>query len=59
MKENLIPFFTYLFIIKKTKGTPHDPFKHYSYTGDLRAVYPLSPRREVPAHIEKRKIFLY
>ncbi|KAI8340258.1 peptidase M24, structural domain-containing protein [Chlamydoabsidia padenii] len=31
----------------------YDPFPTYNYTGPLRAVYPLSPRRKVPDHIEK------
>lgn len=29
----------------------YNPFPTYSYTGALRPVYPLSPRREVPKHI--------
>lgn len=32
---------------------PYDPFKTFKYSGPLRAVYPLSPRREVPAEIAK------
>lgn len=39
----------------KVTGQPHDPFPGFKYTGDLRAVYPLSPKREVPAHIKRRK----
>lgn len=39
----------------KVTGQPHDPFTGFKYTGDLRAVYPLSPKREVPAHIKRRK----
>ncbi|KAI7899958.1 peptidase M24, structural domain-containing protein [Cokeromyces recurvatus] len=35
----------------KLKSEPHDPFPNYRYTGELRAVYPLSPRRHVPEHI--------
>ncbi|ORY98821.1 peptidase M24, structural domain-containing protein [Syncephalastrum racemosum] len=34
-----------------TKGGQYDPFKTYPYTGALRPVYPLSPRRKVPEHI--------
>ena len=29
----------------------YNPFPTYPYTGALRPVYPLSPRREVPKHI--------
>lgn len=36
-------------------GQPHDPFPKYAYTGDLRAVYPLSPPRQVPKSIDYRK----
>ncbi|CEG81117.1 Putative Methionine aminopeptidase [Rhizopus microsporus] len=32
-------------------GEPHDPFPNYRYTGELRAVYPLSPMRQVPKEI--------
>ncbi|KAI8083367.1 methionine aminopeptidase 1-like protein [Gilbertella persicaria] len=35
----------------KIESEPHDPFPNYRYTGELRAVYPLSPRREVPEGI--------
>ncbi|KAI7833769.1 methionine aminopeptidase 1 [Kickxella alabastrina] len=31
----------------------YDPFPSYAYTGPLRPVYPLSPRREVPADIQR------
>ncbi|OZJ03493.1 Methionine aminopeptidase 1 [Bifiguratus adelaidae] len=31
----------------------YNPFKGYSYTGDLRAVYPLSPKRQVPKDIPR------
>lgn len=34
-------------------GTKYDPFSTFGYTGPLRPVYPLSPRRTVPDHIEK------
>jgi methionyl aminopeptidase len=30
-----------------------NPYPTFSFTGPLRPVYPLSPRREVPAHIRK------
>lgn len=30
-----------------------DPWPGYKYSGTLRPVYPLSPRRTVPAHIQK------
>lgn len=39
-------------------GEPHNPFPNYRYTGDLKAVYPLSPRREVPEGIMRRKYFI-
>lgn len=32
---------------------PFDAFPNYSYTGELRAQYPLSPRRAVGDHIKK------
>jgi methionyl aminopeptidase len=31
----------------------YNPFPTFPYTGSLRPVYPLSPRREVPSHIKK------
>ncbi|KAI8374746.1 peptidase M24, structural domain-containing protein [Radiomyces spectabilis] len=37
----------------KIESEPHDPFPNYRYTGDLKAVYPLSPQREVPKSIER------
>jgi len=36
----------------KTVVTFYNPFPNYNFTGTLRPVYPLSPKREVPAHIE-------
>lgn len=36
-----------------SEGKVYDPFPSYAYTGDLRAAYPLSPRREVPEHIAR------
>ncbi|SAM08464.1 hypothetical protein [Absidia glauca] len=36
----------------KLQSQPHDPFPKYAYTGDLRAVYPLSPPRQVPKSID-------
>ena len=30
-----------------------DPWPDFRYTGTLRAVYPLSPKRAVPKHINK------
>ena len=30
-----------------------NPFGTYKFTGSLRPVYPLSPKREVPAHIPR------
>lgn len=27
--------------------------RNYNFTGPLRPVYPLSPKREVPAHIQR------
>lgn len=32
---------------------PYDPFPKFKYTGNLRAAYPLSPKRHVPDEIEK------
>jgi len=37
---------------KHATTTLYDPFPKYHYTGTLRPVYPLSPKREVPSHIE-------
>ncbi|KAL8714625.1 MAG: hypothetical protein Q9220_001573 [cf. Caloplaca sp. 1 TL-2023] len=34
-------------------GTLHNPFPSFKFTGPLRPVYPLSPRRPVPDHIRK------
>ncbi|KAJ1517234.1 Methionine aminopeptidase 1, partial [Coelomomyces lativittatus] len=32
----------------------YDPFQHqFNYTGSLRAVYPLSPMRTLPPHIQR------
>ena len=31
----------------------YNPFPKYSYTGSLRPVYPLSPRRKIPDHIKR------
>ncbi|KAJ3111986.1 Methionine aminopeptidase 1 [Physocladia obscura] len=31
----------------------HNPFPKFKYTGKLRPVYPLSPRRQVPDHIPR------
>lgn len=31
----------------------YNPFPTFPYTGTLRPVYPLSPRRELPAHIQR------
>ncbi|KAI8136989.1 methionine aminopeptidase 1 [Fennellomyces sp. T-0311] len=38
---------------KGNKGATYDPFPTFGYTGKLRAVYPLSPRRVVPEHIPR------
>ncbi|CDS05260.1 hypothetical protein LRAMOSA07789 [Lichtheimia ramosa] len=38
---------------KKHQGTQYDPFTTFPYTGKLRAVYPLSPRRAVPEDIRR------
>ncbi|KAG0172392.1 Methionine aminopeptidase 1 [Apophysomyces sp. BC1021] len=38
----------------KVESEPHNPFPYYRYTGDLQALYPLSPKREVPKAIELR-----
>lgn len=34
-------------------GATYDPFSTFEYTGPLRPVYPLSPRRPVPDHIQR------
>ncbi|ORX58315.1 methionyl aminopeptidase 1 [Hesseltinella vesiculosa] len=39
--------------VHKANVPNHDPFPNFSYTGDLKAVYPLSPMRKVPDHIPK------
>ncbi|PPQ78084.1 hypothetical protein CVT25_015618 [Psilocybe cyanescens] len=31
----------------------YNPFVNYAFTGTLRPVYPLSPKRQVPAHIPR------
>ena len=31
----------------------YNPFSQYDFSGPLRPVYPLSPKREVPAHIPR------
>ncbi|KAL1931404.1 hypothetical protein VTP01DRAFT_9546 [Rhizomucor pusillus] len=38
---------------KSNKGATYDPFSTFKYTGPLRPVYPLSPRRPVPDHIQR------
>ncbi|KAL1990531.1 hypothetical protein VTN49DRAFT_6370 [Thermomyces lanuginosus] len=41
-------------VIHKTKTTGlYNPFPNYPFTGSLRPVYPLSPRRDVPASIPR------
>lgn len=41
-------------VVSKPDADGHyNPFPAYPFTGPLRPVYPLSPRREVPAHIKK------
>ncbi|KAI9490924.1 peptidase M24, structural domain-containing protein [Zychaea mexicana] len=37
----------------KIESEPHNPFPNYKFTGPLRPVYPLSPKREVPGEIAK------
>ena len=46
---------THKAVHKKAPGdsSPYDPFPEYNYSGDLRALYPLTPRRAVPKHIKK------
>ncbi|KAL8935811.1 MAG: hypothetical protein Q9216_005246 [Gyalolechia sp. 2 TL-2023] len=34
-------------------GALHNPFPSFKFTGSLRPVYPLSPRRPIPDHIVK------
>jgi methionyl aminopeptidase len=38
---------------KQNKETGADPFPYFQYTGTLRPEYPLSPKRNVPVHVEK------
>lgn len=38
-------------IHKKEGVDSYDPFPNYSYTGDVKASYPLTPKREVPDNI--------
>ncbi|KAF9246547.1 methionine aminopeptidase [Melanogaster broomeanus] len=40
------------FIPLLSEGT-FNPFPNYNFSGTLRPVYPLSPKREVPAHIPR------
>jgi len=44
---------THKTIHKPKEVAPHNPFKNYRYTGALRAVYPLSPKRQVPDNIKR------
>ncbi|KAI7871144.1 peptidase M24, structural domain-containing protein [Spinellus fusiger] len=37
----------------KKETEVHNPFPYYSYTGSLRATYPLSPKRSVPEAIPR------
>ncbi|KAI9321744.1 peptidase M24, structural domain-containing protein [Dichotomocladium elegans] len=37
----------------QNKGKLYDPFPTFAYSGKLRPVYPLSPRRIVPEHIPR------
>ncbi|KAJ2166905.1 Methionine aminopeptidase 1 [Coemansia sp. RSA 1807] len=39
-------------VVSDPKGT-YNPFPKYPYTGTLRPEYPLTPRRDVPAHIPR------
>lgn len=36
----------------KSATKPFNPFPYYNFTGSLRPVYPLSPKRTVPSHIQ-------
>ncbi|KAF2022255.1 methionine aminopeptidase 1 [Aaosphaeria arxii CBS 175.79] len=46
-------FFTPKVVSHPDPATGHfNPFPQFSFTGSLRPVYPLSPRREVPASIQ-------
>ncbi|KAG6334582.1 hypothetical protein ID866_4505, partial [Astraeus odoratus] len=38
--------------VTQIDGT-YNPFPNYSFSGTMRPVYPLSPKREVPAHIPR------
>ncbi|TPX35312.1 hypothetical protein SmJEL517_g02311 [Synchytrium microbalum] len=40
-------------LIHKPSSKTFDPFPADAYTGKLRAVYPLTPRRPVPSHIAR------
>lgn len=31
----------------------HDPFPDFQYTGELRAVYPLTPKSKIPSSVVK------
>ncbi|CAO3675452.1 unnamed protein product [Umbelopsis vinacea] len=44
---------THKTVHKAKEVAPHDPFKNYRYTGALKAVYPLSPKRHVPENIKR------
>ncbi|AAS54369.1 AGL122Wp [Eremothecium gossypii ATCC 10895] len=39
--------------IKDDSDKSYDPFQNFKYTGELRAQYPLTPKRAVPDDIEK------
>ncbi|CDK27769.1 unnamed protein product [Kuraishia capsulata CBS 1993] len=40
-------------IHKKPDADSYDPFPKFSYAGNVKPAYPLTPRREVPAHIPR------
>jgi hypothetical protein len=50
--EIFLENFTIQLSIGVTDGT-FNPFATYGFTGSLRPVYPLSPKRPVPDHIPR------
>src|SRR5690554_57293 len=44
---------TWLDILDQIEAGGSDPWPGYKYSGSLRPVYPLSPWRAVPDHIQK------
>lgn len=40
-------------LVRAQNDGTYNPFPNYSFSGTMRPVYPLSPKREVPAHIPR------